>query len=192
MGLKKIGKLGLTRLGDGGEDGFDFFGRDAAFLKVFDRGTFKGFESGDAQADELCDQLRADAELFGKTNSDVAGFGFEALFAVGGLGDIEAPAHELGGQAGVASLAADGDAHVVFVYFEEDRTRAFVDAYVARTGWADGFFQELKRLRMVADDIDLFAAQFLTILRTRAPRAPTQAPTGSTLGSRESTAILVR
>ena len=32
----------------------------------------------------------------------------------------------------------------------------------------------------------------LTTMRTRAPRAPTQAPTGSTLGSFDQTAILVR
>ena len=32
----------------------------------------------------------------------------------------------------------------------------------------------------------------LTTMRTRAPRAPTQAPTGSTLGSLDQTAILVR
>ena len=31
-----------------------------------------------------------------------------------------------------------------------------------------------------------------TIIRTRAPLAPTQAPTGSTLGSFDQTAILVR
>ena len=32
----------------------------------------------------------------------------------------------------------------------------------------------------------------LVTIRTRAPRAPTQAPTGSTLGSLDHTAILVR
>ena len=55
--------LRAAALGVGGEDGFDLFGRDAAFLEVFHGRAFEGFDAGDAEADEFRDEFGGEAEL---------------------------------------------------------------------------------------------------------------------------------
>ena len=108
--------------------------------------------------------------------------------------DVDPPAGKARREPRVLTLFADCQRQRLVGHNHFGGAGLFVDAHLAHhLGRRQGVGDELGRDVAEIGTMSIFSPRnSLTTWRTRAPRAPTHAPTGSTLGSLDATAILVR
>ena len=75
--------------------------------------------------------------------------------------DVDAPAREAGGQAGVLALLPDCQRELVVGHDHLGRTGLLVDAHLFDLGRREGLHHELRRLLGEGDDVDLLTAQLV-------------------------------
>ena len=76
------------------------------------------------------------------------------------LADLDVPAHQAGGKAGVLTLAADRLAEVLLGNGDMNTFFGFVDLDVDEFGGFEGFADQLGGIFAPADDVDLFVVEF--------------------------------
>jgi len=76
------------------------------------------------------------------------------------FGDVQFPAHQLAGQAGVLASATDGNGQIFFVHFEVDAALSLIELDVPRNGGLDCFAQKIDHILAPRDNINLLTPQF--------------------------------
>ena len=106
--------------------------------------------------------------------------------------DVDLPAGEAGGQAGVQALLADRERELVVGDDDRRLLRLVVDE-TSRTRAGDSAFAMNRAGSVFHGMMSIFSPRSSeTTMRTREPRGPTHAPTGSTPWACDSTAIFER
>src|SRR6185295_2498687 len=120
-------------------------------------------EAADADVDELLDRLVADALQAAQLLDDALHARHLRLDLLALLLlalDVDAPAHELGGQADVLALLADGEGELLVLDHDLHDLLLFVDdGDPADLGRRQRLLHEHDRVLVPLDDVDLLAAQ---------------------------------